>query len=502
MGSFVSSFGYVVLRAKFKRGMEYKSREIMSSLMDELVAEIVEMKERGNDADVSYSLGVARAISQGLDADTLSALVAFVPSIQSLIPEVTKNKDLGSNQYALVFLMSKLLCALLSQERKIFIALDDLQWADHTTLGLINEVLVSICQCPKERQHLVFVGMYRDEEISSDLTSFTSSFAKVQDGNSANLTDVKLSALSSDDVTEMIASELRLPHRIVSKLADVVHKRTHGHAIFVVQLLNSLISDSTIAYSPMLHRFHWDQDKVCALFTADSVASLIVSNLTTLPEGELQCLRLISCFGIQVDYNLLELLEADLGPHGGFQPCLRNLVDQGIVKIDASMIAFTHDLIQEQVYEGIPAKERQQLHFDVGLLLGSKTSLDFGCENKPIDAAINQLQLNSVADKGETASPLLSFATSQINSAGPDFFPDREQKSRFSRWNLRAGRDATAHSLFLAALYYYKNGIAFLGDELVWLEDTYELCLKLYEGAAFSSSALGESKLVLMYTNE
>ena len=496
-----------MLTAKFKRGMEYKSREIVSTLMDKMVTNLVEMKDSDNESDIEYSRRAARAISNALDADSLSSLVDFVPSIQGLIPEAVRKEHSGCTHWQLVFLLSKLLGSVLRQKRKIFLALDDLQWTDPTTLGLMSEVLISICQYPEERQHLVFVGMYRDDEVSSDLMLFKTSSVNLEVDGSANVTDVKLSTLSLDDVTEMIMSELRLPKRLVSDLADVVHKRTHGHALFVVQLLNSLVSDSTIAYSPMNHRFYWDQDTVCILKTADSVASLIVSKLTSLPVGELQCLRIISCFGIQVQSDLLELLEGfRLAPQGGFKPHLRNLVDQGIIEIVgySTIVVFSHDLIQEQVYEGIPVKERQQLHSDIGISLGSKTSLDVSCEHKTIDAAIEQLYLSDVSDNEDSfidVSSLVSIATSQINNAGPEFFADRTQHTRFASWNLRAGKDAAEHSSFRAALHYYKHGIAFLGDAL-WLEDTYELCLKLYEGASFSSSALGEISQISMYAND
>lgn len=155
------------------------------------------------------------------------------------------------------------------------------------------------------------------------------------------------------------------------------------------------------------------------------------------------------------------------------------------------------------MYAGIPAEERRHLHLDIGTFLGSKTSLDSSSQDKPIDAAIEQLYLSDGSDNEDTCigvSSLVSIATSQINSAGPECFPDR-RSFRFARWNLRAGIDASKLSSFRTALYYHKHGITFLGDEL-WLGNNYELSLSLYEGAAFSSSALGEINQISHYANE
>mmetsp|Transcript_7551 Transcript_7551/g.17117 ORF Transcript_7551/g.17117 Transcript_7551/m.17117 type:complete len:1310 (+) Transcript_7551:61-3990(+) len=500
VGRFISNLGYMVLTAKFERGMEYNSREIVSALFDRMVTSLVEMKESDNKSDIDYSRRVTQAISNALDAYSLSSLADFVPSIQRLIPPKVARDSLSCSSWQLVFSLSKLLFSVLSQERKIFIALDDLQWADPTMLGLMSEVLTTICQHPEERRRLVFVGMYRDDEVTSDLLQFTTRFENQEGNISANVTNTKLSTFSQDDVVEMAMSEFRLPRRLVSELAGVVHKKAHGHPLFVVQLLNSLVLDSTIAYTPSVYRYDWDQDKICILQTPDSVASLIVSNLASLPAESLQYLRIISCFGIQVQFSLLELLnDFRQAPRGGFESYQCGLVDQGIIENVGPLVAFAHDLIQEQVYEGIPVKERRQLHLDIGIYLGSKTSLDTSSQNKPIDAAIEQLYLSDVSDTEDTESSLVSIATSQINNAGPECFTDR-RSPRFARWNLRAGKDAAELSSFRTALHYYKNGIAFLGEAL-WLDATYDLCLKLHDNAAFSSSSLGEINQVSMYAN-
>ena len=210
--------------------------------------------------------------------------------------------------------------------------------------------------------------MHRDgDEVSSDLMSFRTCFVNLEAEGRAHVTAIELSTLSLDDVVEMISSELRLPRRLVIGLADVVHKRTHGHAVrivlpilltpphpsplhylnmflihdcttaplqlFLVQLLNSLVSDSTIAYSPLNRRFDWAKLDIDNHKTPDSVASLIVSKLKSLSPEELKCLRIISCFGMHTDYKLLELLESfGLAPRGGFMPYLPNLAVQGVVE--------------------------------------------------------------------------------------------------------------------------------------------------------------------------
>jgi len=297
VASFMSGLGSTsVLKAKFKRGMEYTSREIVSSLFDEMVGNLVEMRDSASQSDIDYSHRATQAISNALDTDSLSSLENFVPSIQKLIPKASRTSESKScSHWQVIFLLSKLLRSVLSLERKILISMDDLHWADGQMLRLMSELLTSICQHPEERQQLVFVGMYREDEVTDDLELFTSTFHSLVGENRVNVTEMKLSALSLDDVIEMTMSELRLPRRLVSELSLQVQKKAFGHAIFVVQLLNTMVSDSTIAYSPRSYRFDWDQDSISVRNVEDNVAGLIVSNLKALPV-EVNAYRMVPAF--------------------------------------------------------------------------------------------------------------------------------------------------------------------------------------------------------------
>lgn len=109
----------MVLTAKFKRGMEYKSRDIVSTLMDDMITNLVDMKDSDNESDADYCQRVAHAISEALEAESLSFLIDFVPSIQGLLPKAVKKENLSCTHWQYIFLLSKLVLAVLSQERKI-----------------------------------------------------------------------------------------------------------------------------------------------------------------------------------------------------------------------------------------------------------------------------------------------------------------------------------------------------------------------------------------------
>ena len=150
------------------------------------------------------------------------------------MPGVDKSASLPAeaemSHWQLVFLLSKLVGAIVSLDRYIMICLDSMQWCENSTLTLIKEIIVSIGKNHQGRQHFLFVGTYRGDKIT-DLHQFADQLAALHKSNDVNVSEIVLSSLSREDIADMITSELRLPGRLVRGLADVVHKKTSGHML-------------------------------------------------------------------------------------------------------------------------------------------------------------------------------------------------------------------------------------------------------------------------------
>lgn len=163
----------------------------------------------------------------------------------------------------------------------------------------ISEILINVGSLKHVCSRFLFVGLFRHNEIDID-HPFAIQYARLHaTTGGVKVTEIELSSLSKKDISDMLMVELRLPQRIVAPLADAVHKKTSGHAIFVVEMLNSLLRSSVIAYSPREQRYDWDQDAVELLQPGDGVAALIASNLKGLPATSQRKLQILSCFGIR-----------------------------------------------------------------------------------------------------------------------------------------------------------------------------------------------------------
>ena len=155
------------------------------------------------------------------------------------------------------------------------------------------------------------------------------------------------------------------------------------------------------------------------LKTPDSVASLIVSNLSHLEKDALKSLRVLSCFGVQIPISLLKLLgESSCSPEGGIESFLPGLVERCVIEVRGSSVYFCHDLIQQGVHESCDLEERQMLHLSIGNHIASKIGLESSFLDKSVEVSLSELELdesnsNGIQESASPSYPLIAIATSK-----------------------------------------------------------------------------------------
>lgn len=258
LATYVSSFlsselNWLTASAKFKINAGHESGRLVFDLFDKLVKDILvaNQKESG-ESNVAYSSVVSSAILDTFDVSNLTSLRGMLPGLNELLsnldtcyaPLPVSNEN-EMSRFRMTFLLSKLLAVILSTGRDVFLVLDDLQWCESSTLELVSEILISVShQKIDGNRHLIYAGIYRDDEAdaSQQVSSHIETLRRSQSVDVAE--EFALTSLTRDDIAEVLMAEMRLPYRLVSKLAGVVYHRTLGHAMFVIQLLNGLASSS------------------------------------------------------------------------------------------------------------------------------------------------------------------------------------------------------------------------------------------------------------------
>jgi tetratricopeptide (TPR) repeat protein len=149
-----------------------------------------------------------------------------VPHTASLDSQASRSSHERMRREILAFLER------LSQTRTVILFLDDLHWADASTCDLLAYLGGRI-----DRARVLILGAYRPAVISSKGHPFFAAKAELERRGVS--IDIPLSFLALHDVRRFI--ELEFPnHAFPPDFADVVHARTDGNPLFMVDMLRFL----------------------------------------------------------------------------------------------------------------------------------------------------------------------------------------------------------------------------------------------------------------------
>ncbi len=425
--------------------------------------ELVEVWARRLEAELGANLGV---MTETLPE--LSSLVGEPPPVPGVPPENAKNRF-----YACV---EKFLATLAGGRAPLVVFLDDLQWADASSLELLESLLAG------DAGAFLLLGAYRDNEVGED-HPLLRTVAEL-DLRGVDVDTLRLSPLGEPALTRLVAETMQLPISEVASLAELVYRKTAGNPFFARTFLSTLYRREllyfTVGPSPSgdLPRWAWDLEAIAALEATESVIELVASRLTELSADARQTVVVASVLGKEVD---LETLTALCGPEArGFliEACRQGLlVNLGVPsredrREETSRFAFVHDRVREGANQLLDEDERAGLHLRIGRLLRDRAGLR--------QAGPRQ------AGAGRNVFEIVDH----LNRA-PLPFTDPAERRDLVRLNAEAGRQAKASGAFPVAYTYLRRVLEHLGVGQAaadpWRED-YALTRALYAEAAEAAS--------------
>ena len=403
-------------------------------------------------------------------------LAKYIPSLKLLMDVVSPLDAPELNESMTSSLFCKLLQALSSKQTPILFFLDDLQWADTLSLTLFTELVKEASpdlnsSAPEsklsgsrynnldEEAYIMFVGSYRKNEMESNHLLATI-LDKFRGDSSISMADISLSGLSHESLNEMLSDTLSLPMRRVTPLTVLVIQKTDGHPLHVTEFIQALTANNLLTHS-FSRGWEWDADSIDIFPITDSVAELYSYKLRRLPRDILRGIQILSCFGFQVDQQVLDFVaDYDGIDSVDMNAALHIATSEGLIERAGPLISFTHDMILNAAIETIQEDDLiPLLRKLITVLIKEASATGF---------------LNSV----------LFVAVDLINRVGSEFTTDPKDRALFAELNLHAGRTAIAVPDFAGAATYAENGISFLSDTC-W-QTQYELCIRLYEISVLS----------------
>ncbi len=370
----------------------------------------------------------------------------------------------------------------------LVIFLDDLQWIDTPSLSLLEVI------APVLKDHsIMIIGAYRSNEVSS-IHPLMLSMPELQ-ASTDHISSIELEELGTGMLGQLLKDTLSLPEEELAQLNEMLFEKTRGNPLFFKTMLGTLHSDGHLFFDYESKAWAWNRSAINAIPYADNVVEMLRTSITTLPEKEVELLQLAGCIGSRFDLNILSRL-AGL-PRSEAARLLKPAVSTGLIQpldddfelltvsrakeMPGMEFRFSHDRIQQAVYDMIPGERKTKLHWVIGGLL-SESMEKKGSDDRLFDAVEHLNQGKSMARGTE--------------------------KEALVRLNLKAGKKAKKSAAFSVAETCLSHAAEMLEDDC-WDHDhdfTMELHLELAEAcylvAAFKrADALYELILKKTRTN-
>ena len=359
--------------------------------------------------------------------------------------------------------------ALASPAHPLVLFLDDLQWADAATLGLLEPLLTS-----GEIRGLMLLGAYRDNEADA-----APRLAECLEGlgrAGVHVQRLALAPLGQMELTQLVADALRcgdgdLAH--AQPLAATLFAQTRGNPLFATQFLKSLERDGHFHYDVDAGHWAYRIESISGAPLADNVVDLMTQRIARLPARAQYALTIAACIGNRFDLHTLAAasersIEAtagdlDLALAEGLVTRFAAAHESGDEPNQVPRFAFVHDRVQQSAYALIPAPRRAFVHLTVGRLLHARAT------SRQQDAA--------------------TFEIAHHLNLGRELIQERAERVEVAALNLAAGQRATSATAHVSALELLEAGLALL-DAQAW-ESEPELSFELHFAAAQSQYLCG-----------
>jgi DNA-binding winged helix-turn-helix (wHTH) protein/tetratricopeptide (TPR) repeat protein len=287
--------------------------------------------------------------------DECRELARLLPKLKSILPELPPPLELPPAQARrhLFNCFSDFIARIASQQPALMI-LEDLHWADDSTLSLLNHLTERLSALP-----LMVIGTHRDAELN-----VTRPLAKMLEDllRGRLATRVKLEGLPRDEVAAMLnsLSGKSPPAAVVGK----IFAETEGNPFFVEELFRHLEEEDRLYDSSGQFRAEL---KIGELDAPPSVRLVVARRLARLSDLTQRMLATAAVIGRFFSFEVLQASsESDADS-------LLDAVEQAekaglicsVVESAKPRFEFSHELIRQAVLAGLSAARRQRLHLEV-----------------------------------------------------------------------------------------------------------------------------------------
>jgi len=390
-------------------------------------------------------------------------IIDIIPSVELLIGEQTAVQDLGpvetQNRFNSVFIDFVKIFAQAEHPLTLFI--DDLQWADSTSLHLLEKLATN-----EQLKYFFLISSYRNTELDNTHPVHLL-LEKLQNGP-LPFNSISLAALNTTNTNHLISDVLKSKPQRTQELTQIIHAKTEGNPFFLKLFLQTLYEQNSLRFD-LDRGWYWDIKEVNQLQATDNVAQLMLNKLNNLPLAAQEMLKIAACLGHNFEFLDLQLVTAKDKKQVLIE--LHPALQAGIILRRKNNYYFVHDRVQEAAYSLIDNEEKKKLNLEIG-----RTLLEF---------------------TKDTQLDLRIFTITNHLNIGMSLIDSPEERIKLAQLNLQAANKARKNTAYSHALQCFSLGMQCLNEQS-WKKN-YQLSFNLNKGRAEAEYLTGKFDASLKY---
>ncbi|TFW10524.1 EAL domain-containing protein [Oxalobacteraceae bacterium OM1] len=284
-------------------------------------------------------------------------VVSVVPALEELIGPQPPVPELppAQAQHRFRHVWRRFFEAIAEKDRPLVLFLDDLQWADKSSLILLGELLQNIAGL-----YLLIVGTYR----SPSMEGGTRAQPPLPHGLAAITHDIPLSPLPPRAVAALLVDAFDDTTMPVLELGEALHALTAGNPLCQRQLLHEFCRNETISFDPTMQSWRWDRSAIQRREPVHDPFQYFSQLVAKLPGSAQDTLQWAALLGNTVNLHALTALCERPAPSTEAELYLAERLGL-ICKRDNAAYRFVHESMQEMLYAAASVAERADRHLRV-----------------------------------------------------------------------------------------------------------------------------------------
>ena len=284
--------------------------------------------------------------------DNAAELAQIAPRLRRIFTDIPPPAELPSQQVRRYLFQSLVeYLARLANAAPLFLILDDLHWADESTLALLNFLAHRVAQMP-----LVIVATYRDGIADTNPALERTLEELIRIG----IRPLNLKGLTRDAVARMLRElSLREPP---DSLVRLIFNETEGNPFFVEEVFKHLVEEGKVFDDAGDFRTDFEIEEIDVPANVRLVLGRRIQRLGA------SCQRILAAAAVAGRSFSLKILETLLKPDdpdellGAIEEAQRMGLVVFSTKDPEAPFEFAHELIRQTLVAGIAQPRRQRLH--------------------------------------------------------------------------------------------------------------------------------------------